>query len=207
MKQSREVATPFGTARLHLRTDTARRARALLLLGHGAGGGVGTVDLTAATEAALEANVLVGLVEQPYRVAGRRSPPGATRLDAAWMVVVEHIRAHELKSLPLLVGGRSMGARVACRTAAEADAIGVLCLAFPLQPPLRRGVRPPSRLAELDAVLAPTLVVQGATDPFGIPPPAPSRNVLKVPGDHGLKSDPTAVRAAVYGWLESTVLK
>ena len=94
----------------------------------------------------------VALVEQPYRVAGRRSPAPARQLDAAWTAVVEHLLAGELRGLPLVVGGRSMGARVACRTAEATGAVGVLCLAFPLQPPRRPAAAPAqSRLHELDA--------------------------------------------------------
>ena len=164
-----EVDTPHGLARAHI--HAAEDGRAALVLGHGAGGGVTAPDLMAATNAALAENVSVVLVEQPYRVAGRRSPAPARQLDAVWTSVVDHLRTGELRGMPLLVGGRSAGARVACRTAAETDAVGVLCLAFPLQPPRRSGSEPaPSRLAELDAVAVPTLVVQGVRDPFGIPP-------------------------------------
>src|SRR5262249_3241111 len=140
-------------------------------------------------------------VEQPYRVAGRRAPARAPQLDAAWIAVLEHLRAAELAGLPLVVGGRSLGARVACRTADVTGAVGVLCLAFPLQPPRRTGDPPPSRLPELDAVKVPTLVVQGERDRFGMPPPGPDRDVVRVPGDHGLKADPEAVAAAVRSWL------
>ncbi len=108
--------------------------------------------------------------------------------------------------MPLVVGGRSSGARVACRTAAATEAVGVLCLAFPLQPPRREGAVPtPSRLAELDAVPVPTLVVQGDRDPFGMPPPGPHREVAVVRGDHGLKSDIPAVTAAVAAWLSAVL--
>ena len=111
-----------------------RGPKAALVLGHGAGGGVGAKDLVAATEAARLEGVSVVLVEQPYRVAGRRSPAPARQLDAAWTAVMERLAADELRGLPLFVGGRSSGARVACRTAAATGAVGVLCLAFPLQP-------------------------------------------------------------------------
>jgi predicted alpha/beta-hydrolase family hydrolase len=103
--------------------------------------------------------------------------------------------------LPLVVGGRSMGARVACRTAEATGAVGVLCLAFPLQPPRRSGAAAPSRLPELDAVTVPTLVVQGVRDPFGIPPAGARRTVVEVPGDHSLRTDLEAVGAAVRTWL------
>jgi predicted alpha/beta-hydrolase family hydrolase len=159
-------------------------------------------DLVAAREAALQERVSVGLVEQPYRVKGRRSPAPAGQLDAAWLAVVSRLRERELRELPLLVGGRSSGARVACRTATVTDAAGVLCLAFPLQPPRRAGKAPaPSRLAELDAVVVPTLVVQGARDPFGIPPAGTGRTVVEVQGDHSLRADLPAVSAAVQSWL------
>ena len=188
------VETPHGPARVHL--HRADGAHATLVLGHGAGGGVTAPDLVAATEAALAEGVSVALVEQPYRVAGRRSPAPARQLDAAWIAVVEHLASE----LPLVVGGRSLGARVACRTVAETGAIAVLCLAFPLHPPGRPEA---SRLAELDAVTLPVLVVQGERDPFGIPPEGPGRTVVRVPGDHGLKADLASVTQAVRTWLRS----
>ena len=158
-------------------------------------------DLVAARDAAVEAGFTVALVEQPYRVAGRRSPAPAKRLDEAWVAVVEHLRDGELRGLPLVVGGRSLGARVACRTLDRTRAQAVLCLAFPLVPP-RRGERPPqSRLPELEAVDVPVLVVQGESDRFGMPPEGPRRKVVKVRGDHGLKADTEAVGAAVADWL------
>ena len=101
----------------------------------------------------------------------------------------------------MVTGGRSLGARVACRTAGAVEAVGVLCLAFPLEPPSRGGKPRQSRLDELDGVAVPTLVVQGERDPFGIPPPGPNREVATVDGDHGLKRDLDAVAAAVRAWL------
>jgi predicted alpha/beta-hydrolase family hydrolase len=123
------------------------------------------------------------------------------RLDAAWTEVVGHLRAGELAGLPLVAGGRSLGGRVACRTAAETGAVGVVCLAFPLQPPRRSGPAQ-SRLDELDAVEVPVLVVQGTSDPFGMPPAGERRTVVEVPGNHSLRTDVDAVRAAVAGWLK-----
>ena len=157
------------------------------------------------TEVACSEGVTVALVEQPYRVAGRRSPAPAHQLDAAWTAVVEQLVEGELRGLPLLVGGRSLGARVACRTAEATGAVGVLCLAFPLQPPRRSGKPTPSRLPELDAVTVPTLVVQGSGDPFGIPPAAARRTVVEVPGNHSLRTDLPAVAAAVEAWLPDVV--
>jgi predicted alpha/beta-hydrolase family hydrolase len=195
-----EIETSAGTARAHL--HPSEQPRAALVLGHGAGGGVEAPDLLAATEAAQSADVTVVLVEQPYRVAGRRSPAAAARLDAAWVAVIEHLVSDELSGLGLIVGGRSLGARVACRTVDEAGAIAVLCLAFPLQPPARKGKPPPpDRLAELDAVKVPTLVVQGESDRFGMPPAGARRAVTRVPGDHSLRADPEAVAGAVAAWL------
>ena len=199
-----DVDTPHGPARAHV--HRVATPRAALVLGHGAGGGVGSRDLVAATEAALEQQLTVALVEQPYRVAGRRSPAPARQLDASWTAVLEHLVASELRGLPLLVGGRSLGARVACRTAAALGAVGVLCLAFPLRPPRRAGGKEaPSRLDELDAVTVPTLVVQGARDPFGMPPGAAQRTVVQVRGDHSLRTDLEAVAAAVRAWLPGVV--
>jgi predicted alpha/beta-hydrolase family hydrolase len=195
-----EVATPHGPARAHL--HHAEAPRAALLLGHGAGGGVAARDLVAATRAAVAAGVSVALVEQPYRVAGRRSPAPARQLDAAWLAVAEHLRAAGLAGLPLLAGGRSAGARVACRTAAPTGAAGVLCLAFPVHPP---GRPEKTRLDELDAVEVPVLVVQGDRDPFGMPPPAPGRDVVVLPGTHALTGDLDALGEAVRGWLEAVL--
>jgi predicted alpha/beta-hydrolase family hydrolase len=193
--------TPSGTARAHIHpTDDPVAA---LMLGHGAGGGLGARDLVAATDAALEARVCVALVEQPYLVAGKRSQPATSKLDGAWVSVAEQLRAEAFAGLPLIVGGRSAGARVACRTAGDTGAVAVLCLAFPLQPPPRRsGAVSPSRVDELEAVSVPVLVVQGEGDRFGIPAAGHGREVVRVAGDHGLKSDPDAVERAVADWLE-----
>jgi uncharacterized protein len=199
-----EVDTPHGQARVHV--HSVAEPRAALVLGHGAAGGVTSLDLVTATDVAVSEGVSVALVEQPYRVAGRRSPAPAHRLDAAWTAVVEQLVARELRELPLVVGGRSLGARVACRTAAATGAVAVLCLAFPLQPPRRKAASAAqSRLSELDGVTVPTLVVQGDRDPFGIPPATARRTVVQVPGDHGLKTDLEAVAAAVRGWLPGVV--
>jgi uncharacterized protein len=192
-----EIDTLHGPGRVHL--HEVKGPSGALVLGHGAGGGVEAPDLVAAREAALSEHFTVALVEQPYRVAGRRAPPRAPQLDVAWTAIVENLRAGRLAGLPLIVGGRSMGGRVACRTAEATGAVAVLCLAFPLAPP---GRKPPlSRLPELDAVRLPTLVVQGERDPFGMPPPGLNRDVAKVPGNHGLKADSDAVTAAVRAWL------
>jgi uncharacterized protein len=194
------VDTPHGPAKAHL--HPADEPRAALVLGHGAGGGVTAPDLVAATDVARAEGVSVALVEQPYRVAGRRSPAPARQLDGAWTAAVEHLREAELGGLPLIVGGRSLGARVACRTVGATGAVAVLCLAFPLQPLRRSGSAPsPSRLSELDEVTLPMLVVQGERDRFGMPPSGVNRSVVQVPGDHSLRTDPDAVAEAVRGWL------
>jgi predicted alpha/beta-hydrolase family hydrolase len=172
--------------------------RGALVLGHGAGGGVEARDIVAVTAAARAERFSVALVEQPYRVAGRRSPAPAKQLDAAWLSVIGQLRAGELGGLPLVAAGRSAGARVACRTAAEVGADAVLCLAFPVHPP---GRPEKSRLEELDAVEVPVLVVQGESDPFGMPPPAPGRDVVTVRGNHSLSGDVEAVSGAVARWL------
>jgi uncharacterized protein len=198
-----QIDTPSGPARA--KVHGAIKSPGAVVLGHGAGGGIEAPDLAAASDAALSQDFTVALVEQPYRVAGRRSPASAKRLDAAWIAVIEHLMTNELKDLPLIVGGRSLGARVACRTVERTGAIAILCLAFPLLPP-RRGDKPPqSRLPELDAVSVPVLVVQGESDRFGMPPEGPDRKVVEVPGDHGLKADTEAVAAAVGDWLPAVV--
>jgi uncharacterized protein len=195
-----DVDTPHGRARVHL--YPAAEPVAALLLGHGAAGGVTSPDLVAVSDVARSEGASVGLVEQPYRVAGRRSPPRGGQLDAAWIAVVDDLLDSHFQGLPLIVGGRSLGARVACRTAEATGAVAVLCLAFPLQPPRRSGATAAqSRLSELDEVKVPTLVVQGERDRFGVPPPTPSRTVVEVPGDHSLRTDVQAVGAAARDWL------
>ncbi len=196
-----EIETPAGLARAHL--QTVKDPRGAVVLGHGAGGGIGSRDLQAASDAAQAQSFAVALVEQPYRVAGRRAPAPAAQLDSAWHAVVERLARRQFDGLALVLGGRSLGARVACRSAEASNAIGVLCLAFPLLPPARASARKPpqSRLPELDAVKVPTLVIQGTRDPFGMPPPAPLRTVIEVAGDHSLRSDLGAVRDAVGAWL------
>lgn len=189
-----EFETPHGDARVHVHPVAGPRGA--LVLGHGAGGSVAAPDLVAATQAAHLVGVSVALVEQPYRVAGRRSPPRAPALDAAWISVVEQLAAKELDGVELIVGGRSSGARVACRTAAATGAAGVLCLAFPLVAP--SGV---SRQQELDGAGVPVLVVQGSSDRFGMPEPAATRSVVVLKGDHGLRSDLPGVGMAVAQWL------
>lgn len=195
-----DLETPYGRARARLlRVD---RPSGALVLGHGAGGSIDSPDLLAAAEAAAEAAFTTALVEQPYRVAGRRNQPPVSQLDAVWLAVISQLRVGGLQDLPLVVGGRSAGARVACRTAAEAGAVAVLCLAFPLHPPGRGDDPTKSRLPELEALRVPVLVVQGDRDPFGIPPEGPHRKVLQIRGNHSLR-DTDAVKEAVAVWLGS----
>ena len=194
-----ELDTPHGPARAHV--EPVQHARAALVLGHGAGGGVDTPDLRAAAAAARSAGLGVALVEQPYRVAGRRSQAPARQLDAAWTAVVEQLRAGALRDLPLIAGGRSAGARVACRTAGGG---GRDRGDLPRVPgaPAGQGRRPrqepPAPSSTRSKV--PALVVQGERDPFGMPPEAPGRTVVHVPGDHALRSA-GPVGAAVSDWL------
>jgi uncharacterized protein len=184
--------------------------RSLLLLGHGAGGGVDASDLMAVRKAALAAGHAVARLTQPYRVAGRRAPAPAPALDKALTEVVGELR--ERLDVPLVVGGRSSGARVACRCAAAVSASGVVALSFPLHPP---GKPERSRADELRPVEVPVLIVQGERDPFGSPdevndPPLPANfSVLRVPGgNHGFavrKGDPSpmpGISAAVIDWLD-----
>jgi predicted alpha/beta-hydrolase family hydrolase len=195
-----EIDTPSGMARAHL--EHVDDPRGALVLGHGAGGGITARDLVAVAKAGHATGLSVAFIEQPYRVAGRRSPAPAHQLDAAWTAVVEHLRAGELRGLPLIVGGRSSGARVACRTADATGAAAVLCLAFPLLPPRRSGANAaPSRLPELDAVMVPMLVVQGTRDRFGIPAATERRTVVQVAGDHSLRTDLGAIEEAARAWL------
>jgi uncharacterized protein len=190
----REIETPSGPARAHL---TGPGSRGLLVLGHGAGGGIDAPDLLAVTAALHHLGWTVARVEQPYRVKGRRAPEAAPRLDAAWIAVVRALKAR--RRGPLVVGGRSSGARVACRTAAEVGASAVIALAFPLHPP---GKPEKSRAGELAAVTVPTLVVQGDRDPFGTASDLPlGPAIATVKGDHSLRQAPDDVAAAVLDWV------
>jgi uncharacterized protein len=175
--------------------------RGLVALGHGAGGGIEAPDLVAVTARLSADGWTVARVLQPYRVAGRRAPAPAARLDEAWVAAVAALRVDHPG--PLVVGGRSSGARVACRTAAATGAAAVVCLAFPLRPPRRPDV---SRAAELALVGVPLLVVQGERDPFGGPADLPPGvSVAAVPGDHSLRAG-AAVADAVAGWLDAQAL-
>jgi uncharacterized protein len=175
----RTLATPHGDARLH--ADRARRPVATLLLNHGAGGGVDAPDLVALARELPREGITVLRLEQPWRVAGKRVAPAGKVLDACLVQVADRLRPRT----PLILGGRSAGARSACRSAHHLGAAGVLALSFPLHPP---GRPQSSRLEELSAVQVPVLVVQGERDPFGRPEEFPSAVPLVVVpgGDHGL---------------------
>jgi uncharacterized protein len=190
-----EIDTPSGTARAHV--SVPANSRGLVVIGHGAGGGVEAPDLIAVTDALTATGWTVARVEQPYRVKGRRAPEAAPRLDAAWIAVVASLKRR--RRGPLVVAGRSSGARVACRTADVVGADAVVALAFPLHPP---GKPEKSRADELLSVTMPTLVVQGDRDAFGTAELFPARaHVVTVPGDHSLKKAPADVAAAVVEWL------
>ncbi len=179
MATTRLLTTTRGPARLHA-TGPERAAAGMLVLGHGAGAGSEAADLMAAEDAALGVGWRVIRVDQPWLVAGRKVAEAPLRLDAAWTEVVAAVTRSTIG--PLVLGGRSAGARVACRTAGPLGASAVLALAFPLCPPTSGR----SRLAELEQVEVPLLVVQGARDAFGVPTPAPGRQVRVVAGaDHG----------------------
>jgi predicted alpha/beta-hydrolase family hydrolase len=193
----REIETPSGMARAHLTQARVRPVRGLFVLGHGAGGGVDAPDLVAVTAALSSCGWVVARVEQPYRVKGRRAPEAAPRLDAAWIAVIQALRAR--RRGPVVVGGRSSGARVACRTASAVGAAAVVALAFPLHPP---GKPERSRADELEAVTVPALVVQGDRDAFGTAGELPAGpSVVSVRGDHSLRQAPAEVAAAVVDWL------
>lgn len=179
-----EVETSAGTGWLSLVRPP--KATAVLALTHGAGGGVGSPDLRAVREAAVGHGIAVALITQPYRVAGKATPPRPVVQDPPWLDLIAALRRRRgFAALPLITGGRSNGARLACRTSMDVGAAGVVCLAYPLHPPGRPDV---SRLDELELPEAPVLVVQGDRDSFGMPEPAPGRAVVVVPGtDHALK--------------------
>jgi uncharacterized protein len=192
--------TGGGVARAELDGEPGA-ARFLLVLTHGAGGSVGSPDLLAARDAALGLGGLVAQVTQPYRVRGARAPGSAARQDAAWIEIMAAL-AELAPDVPLVQGGRSNGARVACRTAADVGAGAVIALAFPLRPP---GPAGRSRVAELQAASAggaAVLVVNGERDPFGIPAAADADRVVVVPGEtHALKGHRAVIAGAVADWL------
>lgn len=191
----RDLPTRRGPARLRIDTP-AGEPRSLLVLGHGAGGGIHAPDLEAVTAAVVRFGVTVARVTQPYRVAGRRAPAPANHLDEAWVDVVRSLAPE----VPLVVGGRSSGARVACRTAAELRALGVVALAFPTHPP---GKPERTRVGELP-LDRPTLVVNGDRDPFGIPPIVGQLTLRVVEGaDHSLKKAAGAAADSVLQWLRA----
>ena len=200
MTSAVQVETPVGPA-CTVSEGPARGTA--VVLGHGAGGGIDAPDLLAVRDAALSVGLRVVRVEQPWRVGGRKVAEAPARLDLAWRAVLAQLEG------PVVVGGRSAGARVACRTAGEVGAVAVLALAFPLHPPGRPGR---SRLEELAAPVVPRLVVQGRRDAFGVPSAAPGVEVHVVEGaDHAFAvrrrdgrtpDDVLAeVREAVADWL------
>ncbi|HEX6077788.1 MAG TPA: alpha/beta family hydrolase [Micromonosporaceae bacterium] len=192
-----EVDTPVGRAEVALYTPP--RPVSQLVLGHGAGGGVDAVDLVAVRNLAVASGVAVARVVQPYRVAGRRAPAPARQLDAAWLAVLTALRSRDgCQDLPVVAGGRSSGARVACRTAVQARVAGLVALAFPLHPP---GRPERTRADELNTGI-PTIVVNGDRDPFGVPEPRPGIQVeVLIGGDHSLRGVTDRVAALVVGWL------
>lgn len=197
-----DVDTPHGPARV---TSTGDGSAGTLVLGHGAGGGSESVDLAALTVEAADAGWLVHRVDQPWRVAGKRIAPAPPRLDEAWHAVLDRLRVLDRLPGRLVLGGRSAGARVACRTAADQGAAGVLALAFPLHPP---GQPEKSRAAELTAVPVPLVVVQGETDALGRPEHVAAAlrghagaSVYAVPGDHSLRQNAPLAAAAAMSWL------
>ena len=180
MTTVRTIPTKHGDARVH--TDRSRSPFATLVVGHGAGGGIDAADLVALAERLPREGISVVRLEQPWRVAGKKVAPAPAILDNALIAVADKLRLRT----PLVLGGRSAGARSACRTAKHLGASGVLALAFPLHPP---GKPESSRVDELDAVSVPTLVIQGENDPFGRPDEFPSSTELAVVpgGDHSLR--------------------
>jgi predicted alpha/beta-hydrolase family hydrolase len=196
-----KINTPVGEAAVEL--ELAGDASTLLVIGHGAGGSIDAPDLLAVRTACLAAGISVARVTQPYRVAGKKATPPTATLDQAWRAVIASLgRRKATAGLNFVYGGRSSGARVACRTASDPAitprAVAVVALAFPLHPP---GRPEKSRLPELAGVQVPVLVVQGVNDAFGMPEPAPGRRVEQVPGDHSLKRGTAAIGELVAGWI------
>lgn len=194
------IETSAGPAEVEIDRPGRAKPAFLLVLTHGSGGGVDAKDLLAVRDSAVRLGGAVALVTQPYRVAGRRAPGKADVQDAAWLEIIAALRK-QVKGAPLIQGGRSNGARVACRTAREAGARGVLALSFPLHPP---GKPEKSRREELLAAGdVPVVVVNGARDPFGIPEAADAAEVRVIPGQaHSYRAGFDEIVAAVVPWLE-----
>ncbi len=193
-----EISTQAGPAWAEI--DRPQAASFLIALTHGAAGGVASKDLLAVRDACLGLGGVVARVLQPYRVRGARAPGAPGPQDAAWLEIVARLR-QENPELPLIQGGRSNGARVACRTARQAGARAVVALAFPLHPP---GRPDQSRVAELRQAGTDVLVVNGERDPFGVPDERDAARVVVLPGEtHSLTKDPAAVGAAVGAWLQA----
>jgi uncharacterized protein len=198
-----EIGTASGPALVDV--DDVSGPAFLLVLTHGAGGGAASKDLLAARQAGLEAGAAVARVLQPYRVAGGRAPGSAIRQDAAWLEVIAALR-RRYPGQPLVQGGRSNGARLACRTAVAAGAVAVVALAFPLHPPGKADEPERSRAPELRAAGVPVLVINGDRDPFGVPDQADVDRLVVLPGrTHGLSGDPEAITTAVASWLADVV--
>jgi uncharacterized protein len=194
-----EISTAAGPAKVAI--DEVSQPRLVLVLTHGAGGGADSTDVLAARQAGLEAGAVVARVTQPYRVRGASAPGSAIRQDAAWQEIIAALRA-EYPGLPLIQGGRSNGARVACRTATAVKAAGVIALAFPLHPPGQADRPEKSRAGELRSAGVPVLVINGDRDPFGVPAAADTDRLVVLKGEtHSLSRDPAAVAAAVGAWL------
>jgi uncharacterized protein len=192
-----QIQTAAGAARVEV--DRPAHAAFLVVMTHGAGGGVDTKDLLAVRDVAVARGGVVARVLQPYRVRGARAPGAPGPQDAAWLQIITALR-QEFPGLPLIQGGRSNGARVACRTAAQAGAQAVIALAFPLHPP---GRPEQSRADELRAAGTAVLVVNGERDPFGIPDARDASRVVVLPGEtHSLSKRPAAVGEAVGSWLD-----
>lgn len=195
-----EIMTGGGPAHVVL-DKPARRPAFLLVLTHGAGGTPDTPDVLAVRDAARKFGAVTALVTQPYRVRGARAPGSAVRQDAAWTEIVATLNQDDL---PLIQGGRSNGARVACRTARQVRAVGVIALAFPLCPPGRPGRPGKSRDSELREAGTSVLVLNGDRDPFGVPEPDDATRVVVLPGEtHALSKNPSAIGEAVAGWLRT----
>jgi len=192
-----EIVTSAGPARAVV-DQPAGEPRFLVVLTHGAGGSPNTPDVLAARDAAHRLGAVTALVTQPYRVRGASAPGSAAKQDAAWIEIVTILNPGQL---PLIQGGRSNGARVACRTARQVGAAGVIALAFPLHPP---GQPAKSRDSELRGAGINVLVLNGDRDPFGVPEPDDATSVVVLPGEtHALSKKPEAIGEVVAAWLST----
>jgi predicted alpha/beta-hydrolase family hydrolase len=195
------IQTSAGPARVAVQVP-AGQPKFLLVLTHGSGGTPDTADVLAVRDAGIALGAVTALTTQPYVVRGAKAPGSAVKQDAAWAEIVAALRTRH-PGLALIQGGRSNGARVACRTAPAVGARGVIALAFPLHPPGQPGK---SRAGELASAGTEVLVLNGDRDPFGMPGAGPGIRIVVLTGEtHALSRNPAAIGEIAADWIREVL--